>query len=179
MILWLDFSGRLFFPAGEESSGSMAERRRQRNSPSSTFSTGSISFAPGQGGQTHSARQKRLRRGDRLYKKPIAAETGGDLLIEIYYILPHHPAPFYARKERETVKNIRKKLTAACHAQSFTRREWRYSFLPALMRRLSTAFWMLFLCTQTGRRRCSIYSTALSHCFARAVAKYQAIIMFT
>ena len=34
-------------------------------------------------------------------------------------------------------------------------------------------------CTHSGRRRSSIYGMVASHCFARAVARYQAIIMFT
>ena len=52
-------------------------------------------------------------------------------------------------------------------------------FCSSPMRLLSTAFWIVLLWIQGSSRRSFMRGRVLSHCLARAVAKYQARIMFT
>ena len=56
---------------------------------------------------------------------------------------------------------------------------FRYSLCSSLTLKLSLAFWIVLLCTQGDSTPSSMYFTAWLYCFARAVAKYHAIIILT
>ena len=51
------------------------------------------------------------------------------------------------------------------------------SFCSGVIRKLSTAFWMVMRCVTESNRCCWMYGNVASHCFASAVAKNHACIM--
>ena len=56
---------------------------------------------------------------------------------------------------------------------------FKNSFCSFVMRKLSTAFWIVLLCTQGASLLSVKNGSTASYCFASAVAKYHAIIIFT
>lgn len=61
----------------------------------------------------------------------------------------------------------------------YTRNERSSALCSGVTRYDSQAFWMVLLCVQGSRMHSRSIGKMLSHCFARAVAKYHARAMFT
>ena len=66
---------------------------------------------------------------------------------------------------------------SCCHTPLPTFNVFKYSLCSSETRKLSQAFWIALLCVHGSSWCFSITGSVASYCFARAVAKYQAIII--